>query len=235
MAPGQVDDWTFYGRAGQSVALAVHTGAGGTPAPPAPALNFAQVTLLDPSGQVVATFINSQAGADASIPATVLPVDGIYHIRVQAPAGHSGSTGNYVLSTYGSPLHEFSLALNQQVNGQLDTPVSLDSFDFSAMAGQRVQFHLVATSSPDIQFGLTGPAEYVGFTGLTADSPPLTLPTTGNYTLTAQVAGTEPGAYAFVMQTSPIDLTLGSPYQGTLAGSGQSQLFRVQVPTISPL
>jgi RHS repeat-associated protein len=234
-AGGQVNDWTFYGRAGQSVALSVHTGAGGTPTPPAPALNFALVTLLAPDGQVLATASNSQSGADAGIPATVLPVDGVYHIQVQAPAGQSSRTGNYVLSTYGSPLHEFSLALNQQVNGQLDTPVSVDSFDFSAMAGQHVQFHLVAASSPDIQFGLTGPGGYVGFTDLSADSPPLTLPSTGNYTLTAHVAGAQPGAYAFAMQTSPIDLTLGTPYHGTLAGSGQTQLFRVQLPTASPL
>jgi YD repeat-containing protein len=233
-AAGQVDDWTVFGHAGQLWEAIVHTGAGGQPAPAAPPLNFALVTLVDPAGHVVTTASNSQSGADAGIPATVLPVDGIYHIKVQAPAGQSGSTGNYILSVYGSPLHEFSLALNQQVNGQLDTPVSVDSFDFSALAGQQVRFHLVA-ASPDIQFGLTGPDAYVGFTGLTGDSSLLTLPKTGDYTLTAHVAGAEPGAYAFVMQTSPIDLTLGNPYHATLAGSGQTQLFQVQVPSAGPL
>ena len=114
---------------------------------------------------------NSQAGADASISDVVLPADGTYHIHVQAPADHPGSTGNYVLSAYGSPVHDSPLTLNQQVNSQLDTPVSMDRWEFSAVANQQVQFHLVAASSPDIQFDLSGPGGFTGFTGLTADSP----------------------------------------------------------------
>jgi RHS repeat-associated protein len=236
---GQVDDWTFYGRASQSVGATLHTGAGGIPAPPAPALNFGQVTLLTSGGQVLATADNSQSGADASLSATVLPADGFYHIHVQAAVGHETSTGSYVLSTYGSPFRDFSLVrplvLNEQVNGQLDTTLSEDRWDFSALAGQPVQLHLVAASSPDIQFNLSGPGGFIGFTGLTSDSPRVTLPSDGTYTLTARVAGEQAGAYAFVMQTDPIDLTLGTPYHGTLAGDSQSQLFRVQLSTASPL
>src|SRR5262249_43445081 len=43
---GDVDDWTFFARAGQVVTVTVHTGSGGMPAPVAPALNFAQLSLL---------------------------------------------------------------------------------------------------------------------------------------------------------------------------------------------
>jgi len=234
-ASGQVDDWTFYGRAGQSVAVIVHTGAGGIPVPPAPDLNWAQVALLDPNGQILATASNSQSGADAAIAPLTLPADGTYHIHVQAPASQPGSTGNYVLSTYGSPIHDSSLTLNQPENGQLDTPVSEDRWEFTAVANEQVEFHLIAAANSDIQFDLTGPGGFAGFTGLTADSPPVVLPAAGGYTLTALVAGDAAGAYSFRMESSPIALTLGTPFHEPLAGSGQTQLYRVQVATASPL
>jgi RHS repeat-associated protein len=235
-ASGQVDDWTFYGRAGQSVAATVHTGSGGTPAPSlTPFLNWAQVTLIDAGGHVLATAANSQSEADASIAPLTLPADGTYHIHVQAPASHPGSLGNYVISTYGSPIHDFPLTLNQTANGQLGTPVSEDRWAFTALANEQVQFHLVAASSPSVQFDLTGPGGFAGFMGLTADSPPVSLPSTGTYTLTARVAGAPVGAYAFVVETSPIQLALGIAFDENLAGSGQAQLFQVQVPAGGPL
>ncbi len=232
---GQVDDWSFYGRAGQAVAATIHTGAGGSPAPPAPALDWGQVTLLDSSGDVLETASNGQLGSDAILAPLSLPADGVYHIRVQAPPGHSGSTGNYILDTFGSPVHEYSLTLNQQANSQLDTPASVDRWTFAAVANEQVQFHLVAASSPDVQFDLSGPGGFVGFTGLTADSSSVTLPAAGSYTLTVRIAGGQPGAYAFALESSPIDLTLGTAFEEPLAGSGQTQLFDVQVATASPL
>jgi RHS repeat-associated protein len=232
---GQVDDWTFYARTGQSIAVTLHTGAGGSPAPAEPALDWGEVTLLDPKNNQVATASNSQAGADASIPATVLQSDGVYDIHVQAQAGHAGSLGNYVLSIYGSPVHEYSLPLNQRVHGQLDTRVAVDRWQFSAPANEQVQFQLLAAANPGIQFDLTGPAGFTGFTDLTADSPPVTLPASGDYTLTARVAGAQPGAYAFELRTAPIALTLGTPFTESLAGSGQTQLFQLQLATASPL
>ncbi len=44
------------------------------------------------------------------------------------------------------------------------------------------------------------------------------------------------GSYAFELeQTSVTNLTLGTPYSGTLAGSGQAQLFAVSVPATQAL
>jgi RHS repeat-associated protein len=229
-ANGQVDDWTVYGRAGQLLGATVHTGAGGQPAPPEPALNFAQVTLVDPAGNVMATASNTQAGADAIIPATVLPADGTYHIRVQ-----SGSIGNYILAILGGSANDAPVPLNQPVHSQLESSISVDRWEFSAPANQQVQLHLLAASSPGIQFGLTGPGGFVGFSGLTADSPPVTLPVTGEYTLTVHAAQQQAGAYAFELETPPIALTLGTPLTESLAGSGQTQLFQVAVPASSPL
>jgi RHS repeat-associated protein len=227
---GQVDDWTIFGRAGQLLAATVHTGALGQPAPGSPPLNFAQVSLVDPSGQVVATASNSQAGADATIPATALPANGTYHIRV-----HSGGTGNYILSVLGGSANDEPVLLDQPVHGQLESSIGVDHWHFSALTGQQAQFHLMASAGPGIQFDLTGPGGFVGFSGLTADSPPVTLPTSGDYTLTVHSAGQQAGAYAFELQTPPIALTLGTPLTEPLAGSGQTQLFQVQVPAGGPL
>src|SRR5439155_22606113 len=102
----------------------------------------------------------------------------------------------------------------------LESSLSGERWEFSALAGEQVQFHLLATSSPGIQFGLTGPGGFVGFSGLTADSPPVTLPTTGDYALTVHSAQQQAGAYAFELETPPIALTLGTPLTESLAGSG---------------
>jgi RHS repeat-associated protein len=48
-------------------------------------------------------------------------------------------------------------------------------------------------------------------------------------------AGAGTGAYAFqLVQTTQTNLALGTPYQGTLTGSGQYELFVVNVPTVEP-
>jgi RHS repeat-associated protein len=227
---GQVDDWTVFGRAGQLLGATLHTGADGQPAPPAPALNFAQVTLVDPAGHVLATASNSQSGADANIPATALPADGTYHIRVQ-----SGGKGNYILDVMGGSANDAPVLLDQPVHSQLESSISVDRWEFSAPANQQVQLHIIAASNPGIQFGLTGPGGFVGFSGLTSDSPPVTLPITGDYTLTVASAQQQAGAYAFDLETPPIALTLGTPLTEPLAGSGQTELFQVSVPTGSPL
>src|SRR5207302_1102735 len=63
-----------------------------------------------------------------------------------------------------------------------------------------------------------------------------TLPTSGAYVLTAHGLGGLTGSYAFsLIQTPQADLGLGSTYNGTLAGSGEAQLFRITVPAAQVL
>ena len=45
---GEIDDWSFFGRAGQSVNVYVGTGAGSQFAPIGAGLGFAQVQLIAP-------------------------------------------------------------------------------------------------------------------------------------------------------------------------------------------
>src|SRR5262249_21684172 len=78
---------------------------------------------------------------------------------------------------------------------------------------------------------LTGPGGFLGFSGVTADSGLVTLPADGTYILEASPLGGPPGSYTFQLaETSQTPLTLGTPYIGTLTGSGQTQLFVGNVP-----
>src|SRR5262249_13394873 len=88
---GELDDWTFLGRAGKAVQVLVGTGGGSLFQPVSPAVNLAQVQLVDPSGNVVATATNSPAGTDATLQAVSLPADGVYHLLVQADPAHATS------------------------------------------------------------------------------------------------------------------------------------------------
>jgi len=231
---GELDDWTLFGRADQSLAVIVNTGSSGSPAPVQPSLNFAQVLVVDASGNVLATASNSQSGTNAAILGVTLPADGTYHIRVSAPTAKPSSTGSYVLSAYDTTIHTATTSINQTTYGQINTPYNQDRWTFSAVANQQITFNLLADANSSFQFSLTGPNGYTGFTGLNASSGLLTLPASGTYTLT--VGGGATGAYAFqIVQTMQTNLTLGSAYQGTLTGSGQAQLFVVNVPSSEPL
>ena len=233
---GQVDDWTFYGQAGQTVAIVVDTGSQGTLNPLQPALNFAQVQVLDPSGTVMASGSNTQAGADVALTGITLTANGTYTVSVQAPASQSGSTGNYLMTEWDATVHSNALNLDETVNGQVSSPYSADQWNFSAVAGEQVQFNLVNSSSSALAFDLTGPNGVTVFADQTTSSGLLALPTAGQYTLTAHLAADLPGAYAFNLAMScEASLTPGTPYQGTLAGNGQEQLFTVTLASPAAL
>ena len=137
---------------------------------------------------------------------------------------------------YSSPQVEV-LQLNRQMVGQLQTPFSVKNWTFSAIAGQQVRLTNVSWSATGIVFDLAGPNGWVGFTGITAQSDLFTLPESGAYTLTVRgTGGTNNRSYSFMLQeTAVTDLPLGSVYNGTFVGSGQAQLFRVNVEDGDPL
>ena len=85
-AASEVDDWTIFGRANESIVVIVSTGSGGNPEPVPPTLDFALVQVLGSSGTVLATVSNGESGTDAKILGLVLPADGTYHVKVQADA-----------------------------------------------------------------------------------------------------------------------------------------------------
>ena len=232
---GAVDNWTFYGTAGESITIQFNPGSGGTNPALSPLLNWGQAALLNAGGNSLATTSSASSGAIASISGFALPASGTYTIQVQAPQAEGSSTGNYVLSVYNVTPTVSSLTVNQPYTGTIGGAYGVDQYDFTGAAGQQVQLHVV-NSSGGVEFDLSGPGGYTAFTDLSSDSSLITLPSTGSYVLTAHGNGAAGGAYAIALeQTSVTNLTLGTPYSGTLAGSGQAQLFAVNVPATQAL
>ncbi len=233
---GELDDWTFFDRGGDTITVTVDPGSGATGGPVAPHLQWAQVQLLDPSGKVLASAIGTTAGAILKLPGIALPADGTYTVAVQAAAGHTSSVGNYVVAAYDVTTLVQPLDVNQTTTGDLPTPYSTDQWTFSASANTQVKFLLQAEAGTGLDFSLTGPNGFTGFSKITGSSALVTLPTSGTYILTALGTGGATGSFAFeVAQTSQTALALGTPFSGTFAGSGQPLLFAVVVPTAAPL
>ena len=233
---GEVDNWGFYGRAGQRISLTVNPGNGGSPNPAAPVLDYAEVQLLSASGDVLASASNTVAGALVSLTFNSLPAAGNYTIRVKAGPAHPSSIGNYLLAGYDATVDTAPLVLNQQVIGLLENTRSVDRWTFSGTANQQVRFDFVNASFPGARFALTGPNGWVGFIGLADDSDLVTLPTGGQYQITATSNGTGYGYYAFTLeQIDQTSLALSTPFSGTFTGPGFAQLFTVDVLSGTPL
>ena len=129
-----------------------------------------------------------------------------------------------------------SLNVNQTLAGNISTPFALDEWNFSAVAGQQIQFDLVGASSSGLAFTLTGPGAYTAFSGLSTSSQLINLPASGNYTLSAFGLNGATGSFSFqINQTTVTALPLATSYNGTWAGSGQAQLFSIPVPATHPL
>lgn len=232
---GEVDDFSFFQRAGRKVTIAINPGSGGSPPAPSPQLIWASVQLLDSIGNILASSANTVAGGVVTLNNITLPADGTYRIRVTAPAGHSNVTGNYVTSVWDVTSTVRTLNLEQTSAGTITNPYSTDQWSFSAVAGQQVRLQVLNTSSAGLAFTLTAPNGSMPFTDIFSDSSLVTLPSSGSYTFSARGLNGASGSYSFIMKMNAVDLTLGTTYNGTLAGSGSTQFFRIAVPTAKPM
>jgi RHS repeat-associated protein len=218
---GEVDEWTFFGWAGRIVRADLNAGTTGWYPNPAPQLTYGQLEIVDPSGTVIATDGTS----------VTLGEDGTYRLRVGAASSHPNATGHYTAVVWDTTPDVMPLRFNQVQAGRIDTPYSQDQWTFSAVAGTLVRFDLLEVNGQPLSFGLTGPDGWSGFQGLQADSGSITLPSSGQYMLTAK---TEPWQYhvdySFRFEVVQDDeLILGVPYQGTIGGTGHSQFFQLVV------
>ena len=87
---GELDEWTFFGRAGETVTVVVDPGSGTVLTP---RLNWVQVLVVTTNGTVLATNRNTSAGQVLVLPDIVLPEDGAYRVQVRAHPSYSASTG----------------------------------------------------------------------------------------------------------------------------------------------
>jgi hypothetical protein len=169
------------------------------------------------------------------LPNVSLPADGTYRVQVKAATGHAGNTGNYVLGVWNARIDVAPVLLNQPTVGVLDNAFNTDRWTFSSTANQQVRFQLLNAADSATQFDLTGPNGFTGFSNLSTSSELVTLPAAGTYTLSAHTTGGG-GGYGFqLQQTALTDLASGVSYQGTWAGSGQAQLFHVNLQNAAQL
>ncbi len=228
-AVGQVDEWTFYARAGDAFGLRVE----GAVANITPALNWTQVDVLAPDNTVLASASNVATGSGSAFEllGITVPVEGTYRVRIKAPGAQPSATGWYTINAWGSTRHEFPLVLGDRVTGMIEGPYAEDHWVFSGRAGQQVRQFRLAADSSSLVLSLTGPNGFVGFTDLAAHSGLINLPEDGEYRLVARGLAQATGAYTFRLEDSSVtDLTLGTPYAGALPGPNSVQLFRVVMP-----
>ncbi len=233
---GEVDDWTFFGRAGQAIAVFANPGDASAPPPANPTLGRVALEIFDPAGNLLGAGSSTAPGETVNLLGVGLPVDGTYRVRVRAADDQPDDQGNYLLSVFNASIDVQPLVLNQQSYESIETPYSVDRWTFRADANQVLRLDVINTFSPAIRFRLTGPNGWTGFSDLNGDSDLLALPSTGAYVLEVSSDGAGAGGYAFKLeQINPTGLTLGTPFQGTLAGSGQGQLFRIDLAPGNPL
>ena len=231
---GQLDQWTFFGRAGQVYTVLVDPGTGsGVP----PYLNLVEATVMNTNGVVLATGTNSSSGTPVLLSNIAITNDGNYGIQVYASPVSPNRTGHYMVTIWQTTPNVMPLPLGQVVSGSIRSPYSLDQWTFGAVSNSLVRFHLVNLSGAGVGFDLTGPNGWIGFTNLTADSSFITLPASGNYSVLAHSLNGQYGAiYAFQLNSAAItNLNLGAPFTGQFAASGQGQLCLLNIPVSAPL
>lgn len=233
-SPGISDEWTFSGHGGEKITALIDTGSGSISLP---WLNYAEIRLLDVNSNVLAQANNTLPQKIVSLTAIALPADGTYRLQVRAPANQPGSTGNYLAAIWKVTVDESTLSPNQSGNGRIESPYSMDRWKFSAVAGQILNFDLLNICGFGVAFDLVGPNGWTGFTELANDTNLITLPQSGNYTLTAHGVGASYDInYAFKLTgTDPTDLPFNTNFTGQLIGSGQAQIFRIAVSNIGPI
>ena len=216
---GQVDDWTFYGWAGDSATVVVNPG-GGTPAPLLPLLNYASVQVFDPERQPARVVEQLDGGAVITLADLTLPIDGTYDVDVQAASGKAASVGQYLIGEYDSTVRVAAVTFGQSYTSTLASPYDADRWTFTAAAAQQIQFSSINSTSSGLQYTLNGPNGYSESDVLTTNGGLVTLPSSGGYTFSVTANGSQPGSYAFLIDLmTQSNLALGTTYLGTLSGS----------------
>jgi RHS repeat-associated protein len=146
---------------------------------------------------------------------------------------NDGEDGVIAYLASGTPVQ-----LNKQIVSNHNCECDIKRWTFSAFVGQQIRLEDVAMSEPDIYFDLIGPDAFVGFTGVNSQSPLVTIPETGSYDLLARTSdpSTTNTVYSFRLQeTSVTDITVDVQHVGTILGTSQAQLYRVETIDNRPM
>ena len=94
---GEIDEWSFFARAGQSVTVTVDTGSSNVLTPK---LSWGQIELVDSSDAIIADIAGTVSGQVVTLDDVAIPTDGTYRVRVKGPTGHISVTGNYQVTAW---------------------------------------------------------------------------------------------------------------------------------------
>lgn len=237
--PGQEDVWTFEGKAGDVVSIAMESD-----------LVDATLYLQGPNGEELIYDDDSGDNANALIYGYTLPEDGLYTLL--ARPFHEDQTGEYRLSLLAgeaqpepptptpapTPAAAGMLKPGQMVRGNLTAGRS-DAWTFEGKAGDNISL-LMHSMTFDAYLIVYGPAgELLAFND---DSGPdtsamvhgLHLPEDTTYTVIAQPAtGSAGGPYTLTLHNEPLTeeavrLSAGEPQAGELE-AGEVDLWAISV------
>jgi len=232
-APGQTAHyWLFSGAAGQGVTVSLlWLGGEGLPS----------ALVLAPDGRALSTLRLPTRGAAAATADLSLPVDGVYTILV-LPGG--GSAGGYRLGvqvTNDPPDNTETLTSGIATEGALSAAIPARRYQFVGGAGQSLSAQMLAISDgllprltladsngrvlAESTLTRTGQGTAGGIVGFT-------LPTAGEFTLTAEGEGGSSGTYRLLIVLSTDNLPISAeaaaarriaynqPVRGTLQSGG---------------
>ena len=200
--PGQRQNYTFLGAAGQIVYLKSDT-----------ASSPLEWQLLDPAGNMVPYMY---ARMDADIGRVVLPSSGTYTIAVSSWSSHDLTTGSYSFTALAVPADQvFSIAVGDKVGpgepvgaGEISTPGQRQNYTFLGAAGQIVYLKSDTASSP-LEWQLLDPAgnmvPYM-YARMDADIGRVVLPSSGTYTIAVSSWSSHDlttGSYSFTLSSKP--------------------------------
>ncbi len=235
-APAQTVAYTFSANAGDLVNLKMVTSSGTL---------IPKIVLNGPTGALVAsTYANSPFGCSGTVAALstiLLSTTGTYTVILDDC--NATATGNYMfyLQRTNNPGGASTLPFGQPVMGTISLEAQSNSYTFAGIAGEEVDFTLLATSGTMIPAiavynpgGVLNASTYAnspfGCSGSRLELNSVKLPSTGTYTvLVNDCASTDTGNYELDAQKTDVGpgpaLAFGKTVTGTISLPAQSNTY----------
>jgi YD repeat-containing protein len=220
--PGQNGSVTFAAVAGQRISLTMASGIGGFG-------TCTVVTITKPDGNSL--FTNSCVTVQGGfVEPLTIPTTGTYTIAMNPPGS---VTGAMTLTLYDVPADSTGtiVAGGSSATITIATPGQNGSVTFTAVAAQRISLNMassiggftctaVTIKKPDTTTLVSSPCVTVqgGFI------EPVTIPTSGTYTIAINPEGTTTGAMTLTLYDVPADAN------GTIVAGGSAQTVTIGTP-----
>ena len=185
---------TFAGTAGQKVTLSVGNNT----------IPSADLTLVDPSGNVVAT--QAVTSASAFHDPITLPATGTYALLIDP---RDQNTGSLTFTVADVPDNAGSTSVGTPTSVTVGTPGQIGVRTFAGTAGQKLTLTVISNDIPGADVVVHDPSggvvASVAVSGTNAFIDTFTLPVTGTYDVTVDPHGQDTGQLTYVLTLVPDD------------------------------